>query len=240
MSSRVRQKQSARQARELLSRRRQRRRRARWISLAAVAALLVAGLVGVLAWRAATPASVAAPANTTADRTGLSVGTGPVTVELYLDFLCPSCKRFEETAGPKLDEYLASGRITLVYRPIAILDPRSTTEFSTRAAGAAGCAAEGGRPHEFVEAMFDNQPPEGTAGLSDADIVRIGAGMGLAEASFGRCVRDGRYRDWARTNTDAAARRGVQSTPTVFVNGKRLAEPTVERLVAAVEAVAGR
>lgn len=235
MSSRVGRKQSARQAREVRARQ-ARRRRAKVAALAAVATLLVAGLAGVLVWQAGRPANAAVPTGATTDGTGLSVGTGPVTVELYLDYLCPSCKRFDEAAGSTLDEYVASGRITLVYRPIAILDRLSTTAFSTRAAGAAGCAADAGRVHEFTAAMMDNQPPERTAGLSDDEIVAIGAGVGLSESSFGQCVRDGRYRDWAGTNTEAGARRGVQGTPTVYVAGQLLPEPTLERLTAAVDA----
>jgi protein-disulfide isomerase len=232
MSSRTRQKQANRVVREM--RARQRRRRTLWTSLLAVAVLLVAGVTGVVSWQLSRPSGAAAPAAATDDGTGFAVGTGPVTVEIYFDFLCPSCRRFEQAAAPTLDRYLAEKKVTLVYRPIAILDEASTTRYSTRAGAAGACAAERGKLHEFVAAMMDRQPAEGTAGLSDDEIVGIGGGVGLTGEDFGTCVRGDSYHDWLTSNTEAAAGRGVQSTPTVLVNGARLDNPTPERLTAAI------
>jgi protein-disulfide isomerase len=202
----------------------------------AAAVLLIAGVIGVVAWRTGQPDDPAGPAAATADGTGLAVGTGPVTVEVYLDFLCPACKQFHDATRPTLDGYLSDGTVTVVYRPIAILDPLTSTDFSTRAAGAAGCAADSGGIDEFVAAMMANQPAEGSAGLSDDQIVQIGEAAGLAVPDFGECVRDGPYRDWVARATDAASDRGVTGTPTVFVDGSRLDPASVDGFVAAVEA----
>jgi protein-disulfide isomerase len=160
-------------------------------------------------------------------------------VEVYLDFLCPACKQFHDAARPTIDGYLADGTITVVYRPIAILDRLTTTQFSTRAASAAGCASDGGALDQYVAAMMAHQPPEGSAGLSDDEIIQIAAGAGLPGSEFVQCVRDRTYRDWVVSNTDAASDRGVTGTPTVFVNGEKLEPHSVEMLVAAVEAGAG-
>ena len=139
MSQATKQKVAAQRAKERRAQE-QRRRRTRWLSVVAVAGVVGAGLIGVAQWQASKPTDVAVPVSATADGTGLPVGTGPVTVELYLDFLCPACRQFDAAARPVLDEYLADDAIELVYRPIAILDRVTTTEFSTRAASAAGCA----------------------------------------------------------------------------------------------------
>jgi protein-disulfide isomerase len=213
----------------------QRRRRNRWLSVIALAGVVGAGLIGVALWEADKPAAVAVPASVTEDGAGLPVGTGPVTVEVYMDFLCPACRQFDQAARPLLDEYLADDAIELVYRPIAILDRATTTEFSTRAVSAAGCAADEGRSDEFVAVMMTNQPAEGTAGLSDEQIVQLGVSAGLDGETFEQCVADGTYIDWAGENTGAAADRGVQGTPTVYVDGEVLAALSVEALVAAIE-----
>lgn len=207
-----------------------------WTSALAAGVLLIAGMAGVVVWQASQPDDVVAPELATADGLGLPVGTGPVTVDIYLDFLCPACKQFHDAARTTLDSYLADGTITLVYRPIAILDRLTTTGFSTRAAAAAGCAATGGAIDEFVAAMMANQPAEGSAGLSDDEIAQIAAGAGLAGPGFGECLADGTYRGWVDRATDAASDRGVNGTPTVFVNGDRLALSGIEDLVAAIEA----
>lgn len=218
--------------------RRAHRRRAGWVTAVAAAVLLVAGLAGVGVWQAARPSQVAVPEAATADGAGVAVGTGPVTVELYLDFLCPACRQFDAAARPALDQYLADGTVTLVYRPIAILDQRTTTEFSTRAAAAAGCAADAGTLDEFVAAMMDRQPAEGSAGLSDDEIIQIAATVGVTEPGFDGCVSEGTYRDWVARNTDAAFDRGVQGTPTVYVDGTRLELRGMADLVSAIDAAA--
>jgi protein-disulfide isomerase len=212
-------------------RQRQRRRRLRLIALAGV---LLAGLIGVGAWQVAKPTDVATPASATTDGHGLAVGSGPVTVELYFDFLCPACRQFDGASRPILDEYLDQRRITLIYRPISILDRASTTRYSTRAAAAAGCAADAGLLAEFVPAMMAQQPAEGTAGLSNDEIVQIGGDVGLPD-SFGRCVRDEDFGEWVVSNTDIAADRGVQGTPTVFVNDTKLDDLSIETLTTAID-----
>lgn len=220
--------------------RRERRQRAVWVSAVAVAVLLAAGLAGVAAFQASRPDDAEVPAAATEDGTGLPVGTGPVTVEIYLDLLCPACRQFDAAARPVLDGYLANGTVTLVYRPIAILDDRTSTEFSTRAGAAAGCAADAGAVAEFMPAMLDRQPAEGSAGLSDDEIVQIGTAAGASSPEFASCVRGDTYHDWMARNTDDAFDRGVQGTPTVFVNGDQLEPRGVADLTAAIDAAAAR
>jgi hypothetical protein len=59
-------------------------------------------------------------------------------------------------------------------------------------------------------------PREGGAGLSDDELIRIGGTVGLA-GPFAECVRDGKYRQWTDHVTEAASRRGVTGTPTIYV-----------------------
>jgi protein-disulfide isomerase len=228
---------AARRASQQLSRqRRERRRRTTIVSVTAVVVLLLAALTGIGVWQASRPADVAIPSTVTMDGAGLPVGTGPVSVEIYLDFLCPACQQFDLASRQVLDGYVEDGTITLVYRPISILDEQTTTRFSTRSAAAAGCAADGGAADEFVAEMMVRQPPAGTPGLSDDQMIEIGAEVGLTTDEFGECVRDGTYRAWVRQSTDAAFERGVRGTPTVFVDGELLEPRTIPGLVQAIEA----
>lgn len=242
MSKRAKAQQAARAAHERRLREQQRARRQRtvWVSALAVAVLVAAGVIGVVAWQASRPEDVAVPTAATADGAGLPVGDGPVTVEIYLDFNCPACATLEQTAGPTLQSYLEQGTVTVVYRPIAILDRNTTTEYSTRAAAAAGCAADyGDNLEQFVAEMMAAQPAGNPAGLSDEEIIAIGGQAGISDPQFGQCVRDGTYEDWVGRSTNEAFDRGVQGTPTVFVDGERVEQLSVEELVARIEAAAG-
>jgi protein-disulfide isomerase len=236
VSSRVREKQANRVIREQLARE-QRRRRTIIVSIVAVVALVLAGLVGWAVYEAQKPpASFATPAHATGDGTGIVAASGPVPVELYVDYLCPNCKNFEDAASATIDQLVAAGKINLVYHPIAILD-RSTNPpgYSTRAGSAAGCAADEGKFLEYTKALFAQQPAENSSGLTDDQLVQIGAGAGLSSPSFGQCVHVGKYKAWMAHNTDSAAGKGINGTPTVLVAGKPT-EPTPAALTAAVNA----
>ncbi|MEU6366669.1 thioredoxin domain-containing protein [Streptomyces sp. NPDC046931] len=103
------------------------------------------------------PSRLPASASPTGD--GIVVGSGPVQVDAFIDFLCPFCRQFEEKSGPILDELVADEAISLVYHPMGFLDNLSTTRYSSRASAASGCASDGGRFMEYLYALFANQPP---------------------------------------------------------------------------------
>jgi protein-disulfide isomerase len=84
--------------------------------------------------------------------------------------------------------------------------------------------------------LFANQPEEGSAGLDDAKLIELGRSVGLTDAAFADAVTKGTYHAWAAKVTDTAAARGVNSTPTVTVDGKALENHTPEALSAAVAA----
>jgi protein-disulfide isomerase len=159
------------------------------------------------------------PANATAAGDGIVIGDGAVTVDAYIDFLCPFCRQFELSAGDALTAMVADGLISLAYHPMSFLDEASTTRYSSRAAAASGCASDGGRFREYLRALFVGQPPEGGPGLSDAELIELGASAGLTDPAFGSCVLDGRYLGWPPYVTELAAAAGVSGTPTVLVAG---------------------
>ena len=116
------------------------------------------------------------------------------------------------------------------YHPIAILDRASNgTEYSTRAAAASAAAAEGGKFAEYHQALFANQPAEGSAGLTNAKLIELGKSVGLTDAAFADAVTDKTYEAWVTKVTDTASSRGVTGTPTVLVNGGRSPSRTDRR-----------
>jgi len=150
------------------------------------------------------------PAGATGEGDGIKVGAGPVRVDLFIDFMCPFCRRFELAAGPALERLLHNDQASVVYHPMNFLDAASTTSYSTRAAAASGCAADGQRFTQYAHALFVNQPPEGSAGLSNAELAGIGRDVGLSDG-FSACLVSGMYLGAVR---DRAGRRaGGQRDP---------------------------
>ncbi len=178
-----------------------------------------------------TPSRV--PAGATPEGDGVVIGDGPVRVDAFIDFLCPFCRRFELSSAPTLAGLVADRLASLAYHPMNFLDEASTTNYSTRAAAASGCAADQSRFLDYAHALFVHQPPEGGPGLSDAELASIGRTAGLADAAFAACLSDAPYLDWPQYVTARATAAGVSATPTVLVAGA-VVRPDAQTITAAV------
>ncbi len=183
----------------------------------------------------AVPKPSRVPATATPGGDGVVVGDGPVLVDVYIDFQCPFCRRFELSAGTALAAMVVEHQISIAYHPMNFLDQASTTHYSTRAAASSGCAADQDRFVDYAHALFVDQPPEGSAGLTDEQLIAIGESVGLGPA-FASCVPGRPYLDWPPYVTARALAAGVEATPTVLVAG--VAVPAESEAIAnAVEQV---
>jgi protein-disulfide isomerase len=178
------------------------------------------------------------PAGATPEGDAVITGDGPVRVDAFVDFLCPFCRRFELSAGSALADLIHEKLISLAHHPMNFLDQASTTNYSTRAAAASGCAADQGRFLDYAHALFLRQPPEGGPGLTDAELAGIGRDIGLPDAAFASCVTEAPYLDWPPYVTARASALGVDGTPTVLVAGTAV-QPDARAITAAVRNAAG-
>jgi protein-disulfide isomerase len=235
------QRQSRREemAQVMAERKRAERRRAvlTQVGIGAVVVALVVGVtVAVLAGRG-DDEPAAAPSGLTSDG---SVRFGPadaaVTVQVVEDFQCPACGQFEAAMGDVLAGYRDSDDVAVEYRPIAFLDRASTDEYSSRALNASMCVLEEAGPDGWMamhESLFDQQPAEGGAGLDDATLVALAADAGAEGDAVTSCIEDRTYDAWAQEQTDRVFDSGVDSTPTILVDGEQVPAGELE---AAVEA----
>jgi protein-disulfide isomerase len=192
----------------------------------AVLLLAVGAGVGVQYWRSTSGVSVAAnrapePPVITApgtDGQGVTVGRkGAGThIDLYLDYRCPHCKDFEEEAGDTIGKLVDDGTATVTYHPMTFVNPKA----SPRIANAFACAAAAGKTRAYNDELY--------AGYSKAwstqQLLELGSELRISDPAFAQCVRADGQAKWLESVGRAAAARGVNSTPTVFVDGKKLAE----------------
>jgi protein-disulfide isomerase len=222
--------------REEASRRERRRRTLLVVAGLAVVALLVTGLLAVLDRNRApaTPpdgavATYAVPAGP---------GAAPVTVSVYEDFLCPFCGDFEEAGRDTLQKAVDAGDVQVRYHVLSFLDDSSTTDYSTRAANALAVVLDSSGPvvaKRFHDLLFEHQPEEGTAGLSDGRLLDYAVEAGAERAAVAPGIGDRTFEDWVDRGNDQARDDGVRSTPTVQVDGRTLSYETIDELVSAVE-----
>lgn len=209
------------------------------IGITAVVALLAVGVgVGILVSRDNDDTPVDAPTAFTSDG-ALVFGPQDVpVVSITEDFQCPACKQFEQILGSTVSDLIDNGQAQVEYRPVAILDRMSSDDYSSRSASASACVADESTTawRSFKTALFDNQPAEGGAGLTDDRLVELAAAAGAGSSDTATCITEGRFIPWVGRMTDTATDNGLRGTPTVTVNGEQLTDMSPTGLIAAVEA----
>ncbi len=152
----------------------------------------------------------------------------PVTIDVYEDFLCPFCERFETRYGDALTTALNEGKAKVNYHALNILDARTDPPgYSTLAANAALCAVPAGIWPAFHARLFAEQPAEGSAGLTAAQLSAIGTELG-AGSTFTQCVEANGNAAAITAATEAASATpalqtdGQFGTPTIAVGGRKI------------------
>ncbi|MEZ2392173.1 thioredoxin domain-containing protein [bacterium RCC_150] len=144
----------------------------------------------------------------------------PAKVVVYMDFMCPGCAQFHNSYRNTLDRLRDEGKITVEYRPIAILDSESTTRYSSRAAAAAACVANS-QPAgyaNFISELYAMQPERGSSGLSNQQLKAFASSVG---ADLAKCIDEGTFLAWARYSNRLALDSGIDSIPRAYVDGKQ-------------------
>ena len=143
--------------------------------------------------------------------------TGVPKVDLWEDLQCPVCKQFEATNGDYIKKLITEKKATVVYHLLSFIGPESIL-----AANAAACAADEGKFVQFHAYLYTNQGAENTGAWSNAGLIKAGANAGIASGKFKSCVNNGTYTSWVNNVANDGASKNINSTPTIFVNGKAI------------------
>jgi protein-disulfide isomerase len=189
---------------------------ARWLLLGVVAAVVVisVGLALYLIQSAQKPIEAT-------DRVSEGMSWGPaaakVTILDFSDFGCSHCADFALNQGQRLRaEYEKTGQVRFEYKPF-VLDWNRTAD----PANAAACAADQGKFWDYHDALFSRQSSSAQA-FSIAALKGYAAELGLDTTAFNRCVdKKDRYNLLDKVGAEARAR-GVNATPTFFINGQKI------------------
>jgi protein-disulfide isomerase len=139
------------------------------------------------------------------------------TIDVYEDFQCPVCARFEAINGITLEKAIEEKKAKVVYHVLSFLGTESIL-----AANASACAADEDKFLAFHKAFYTNQPAENAGAINATFLKALGASIGITSDKFAKCVDDGGYYDWVKNVGEAGSKANVNSTPTVFVNGKEI------------------
>jgi protein-disulfide isomerase len=171
---------------------------------------------------------------------GLSIGNpdAPVTMIVFSDYQCPGCREFASRIKPRLEaNEVKSGKLRMIYYDLPL---SSIHQHSFLAARAARCAGDQGKYWEYSELVFGRQ--------SDWSVQRsaplgkfkeYATTVGLDQAAFESCLQSDRFADTVSANVRLAQQLGVNSTPTVIINNRRVDPFRYEDISALIAAESG-
>ena len=176
-----------------------------------------------------------------ADGTMMGDPNAPVRIDVFEDFQCPSCRIYSEEVETRIvDTYVVTGQVYYVFHQYPFIDRASENKESQQSANASMCAAEQGLFWEYHDTLFANWSGENAGAFRDERLVAFAETLDLDMDLFKNCFEENRYRDEIQADFDLGTEMGVNSTPSVFVNGQQIAPgfiPSFEDVQQAVEAV---
>ncbi len=147
----------------------------------------------------------------------LGKADAPVTIVEYASMTCSHCAHFHATTYPVLKEkYIDTGKVKFILREFP-LDIVAKAAFML-----ARCGGEG-KYYPMVDVLFDNQKSWAFTNNPAQALLAIAKQSGMTEQQFNTCLSDAKLAE----NVNATAERGakdfgVDSTPTFFINGKKV------------------
>ncbi len=135
----------------------------------------------------------------------------PVTIVEFSDYQCPFCARVNPTLDLVRNSY--GDKVRIVFKDY----PLPNHAEAPKAAEAARCAGDQNKYWEMHDAMFANQRALGVPSLKQQ-----ARALGLDGAAFDSCLDSGKHAAAVQAGAELGSRMGVNSTPTLYINGRAL------------------
>ena len=165
-----------------------------------------------------------APAGPLGDQ-AMGAENAPVTIIEYASMTCPHCAQFQARTFPKLKErYIDTGKVRFIFREFP-LDPLAAGAFML-----ARCADKD-KFFPIIDLLFSTQR-DWVVPNPLQPLLNVAKQAGYTEETFNACLKNQQVLDGIQNVRDRAAKvLNVESTPTFFVNGKRvLGDVSIEDL----------
>jgi len=147
--------------------------------------------------------------------------TGKITIIKYSDFQCPSCKAGAYTVHPMVQRHPELVRFEWRAFPLDSACNRMVKQkmhpYACEAAKAAFCMNRRGHFKEFYEYLFDHQEQ-----ISTELIFEEAQALGVTRDELSACMESDEIKKMLDRDIEDGVVLGVESTPTFFVNGRKI------------------
>lgn len=155
------------------------------------------------------------------ERNRLGSPDAPVVVEMWEDYRCPACGQWTQTVKPQIMDEVEAGTVRIEFNhfPLSQHEPGAST-----AAQASECAADQGAFWPYHDRLFQAQN-QGASAYSAEKMIEYADELGLDNSSFTQCLVGQQYLETVRQSGLQAVALGLNSTPSILVNGQRFDNP---------------
>lgn len=147
--------------------------------------------------------------------------SAPARMVVFSDFQCPFCGQFALQMKPRLIENLVeTGKLHIAFYDFPL---GGGHRHSFTAARASRCAGDQGMYWEYHDLLYGQQSrwsPKPSTPL--ADFEEYAEMVGLDKAAFSSCLRSDRHAEEVTANRMLGEQLGVNGTPTVILNNRRI------------------
>ncbi len=147
-------------------------------------------------------------------RKAIGSPSAPIMMEVFGDFQCPACRSFYESTVKKvIDNYVASGKVYLVYRDF----PLQMHPYALQAARLANAAAALGEFDAIERALYDHQDEWSERGNIDASVASSFSAAQFRKFQTYEAQHINEINASIARERAMGEQRNVNQTPTVFV-----------------------
>lgn len=150
-------------------------------------------------------------------------GNASSTVVLmeYSDFQCPACRSYYPIMREIMTEF--GDRVLFVYRNFPLISIHFNAEFAARAAEA---ASKQGKFWEMHDLLFEKQNEWANVANPSPMFESYATLLGLDIAQFQADFVSDQVKDFVRAQRVHAVQSGLQGTPSFFLNGEQIQNPS--------------
>jgi protein-disulfide isomerase len=148
----------------------------------------------------------------------------PVKLVVFSDYQCPYCGQWaSQVQSALVNDFVKTGKLQFVYYDFPL---GGAHKYSYHAARAARCAGDQNKFWEYHDALFGHQTDwSSRSGVPIDDFTKYADEVGVKRDQFDTCLKSDKYADVVSANRLLGDQLGVNATPTILINNRRVREP---------------
>jgi protein-disulfide isomerase len=145
----------------------------------------------------------------------MGAANAPITMIEYASLTCPHCAHFNTTVLPDIEKkWVATGKVKLIYRDFPL------DQIATKAAQLAECAGND-KYYAVLDMIFRGQGSWAVAQDPIAELSKSLRIAGMGDNEVKACLANDTVATGVINDYRGGETLGVNSTPTIFVNGEQ-------------------